>query len=53
MSIKAARVYARAARKSAPPDQYDYIRKLELAIDELAKEIEALKGDVRRSPPRG
>lgn len=53
MSIKAARAHARAARKAASPDQYDLIRKLELAVEELANEIEALKAELDAGKPSG
>ena len=50
MSTKVALDSARKARKAAPPNMYDFVRCLERAIEELAKEIENLRS---RGPKRG
>lgn len=49
MSTKNARDLARAARKKASPELYGIIRELEKAIDALAKDIDALREEVRRA----
>jgi hypothetical protein len=43
MSTKAAKDFARKARKAAPASAYDFARNFERAIEALADELEALK----------
>ena len=43
MSTKAAKDFARKARKIAPTNFYDFARNFEKAIEALADEIELLK----------
>lgn len=42
---------ARKARKAAPEDHYAFARAFEKAIEELANEIEALRGEPARKRP--
>lgn len=43
MAMEDAKRYARRARKLAPETMYEFARSIEKAIDEIAKEIDALK----------
>lgn len=50
MSVNKAVGYARKARKLAPPELYDVVRNLELALEELAVEMGHEKSSMGKGP---